>query len=240
MFDVEEMGLLLVGGDRKLKRDVTKCIKHLKGVVSLSLFTAENEESTLQVLSQHPVEIILMDIEPPDGNRLQLIRNILSKAKAPAVIVVVNEDNEPGAIEAMSCGAMDYLVKGAISSEALQRSIINGREKVHMKRALEQQRLELIKAEQQRVMLESLGAACHHLGQPATVIMTYLELLQQQHLNKESKPLLDECQKAVNRIQEILERFQAVQQYQTEPYCTPENQTSSEKDLTRTSNILKI
>ena len=32
-------------------------------------------------------------------------------------------------------------------------------------------------AERQRVMVESLGAACHHLGQPATVLLASLELM---------------------------------------------------------------
>ena len=33
------------------------------------------------------------------------------------------------------------------------------------------------RAERQRVMVESLGAACHHLGQPATVLLASLELM---------------------------------------------------------------
>ena len=78
-------------------------------------------------------------------------------------------------------------------------------------------------SERQRVMLESLGAACHHLGQPATVLMTNLELMHQAterngHGAESINALVDSSLQAMNRIRRILHRLNSVNEYRTTVY----------------------
>lgn len=85
-------------------------------------------------------------------------------------------------------------------------------------RVIEAQSKALVQAEQQRVMSETVGAACHHLGQPATVIRVYLDLMKKVEGSPEMKGMIQECQSAAEEVAQILHRLKGVGQYQTEPY----------------------
>jgi len=101
------------------------------------------------------------------------------------------------------------------------------------KRAEEAQR----EAERHRVMLESLGAACHHLGQPATVLMANLELIRRRLAEAEPsvRQLVDASVESVQKLGEILQKLQAVNAYQTTQYVEGER-----PDGAYESRILKI
>jgi len=74
--------------------------------------------------------------------------------------------------------------------------------------------------ERQRVMLESLGAACHHLGQPATVLMANLGILQKKtgDSDAESVELIDGSIEAAKSLGKILHKLNEVTEYKTMPY----------------------
>ena len=65
---------------------------------------------------------------------------------------------------------------------------------------IERQREELITAEQERVMTESLCTACHHLGQPATALTCCLDMLKRQPLSSRAREYVDLCVLEVDRI----------------------------------------
>lgn len=76
-------------------------------------------------------------------------------------------------------------------------------------------------AERQRAMLASIGAACHHLGQPATVIMTNLELIRRMTKDldrKELKEILDLTNEAADTLAEVLHKLNAVTEFRTIQY----------------------
>lgn len=102
-------------------------------------------------------------------------------------------------------------------------------------RIIEAQSRALLQAEQQRVMAETVGAACHHLGQPATVIRGYLDLMKKVETSPEMKSMIQECQAAAEEVANILHRLQGVGQYQTEPYLV-----SSGPGARQEERILKI
>jgi signal transduction histidine kinase len=85
-------------------------------------------------------------------------------------------------------------------------------------RIIESQSKELLQSEQQRVMVETVGAACHHLGQPATVIAGYLDLMRKKETSPELQGMIDECQAAAADVHNVLHRLQDVARYQAEPY----------------------
>jgi two-component system, sensor histidine kinase and response regulator len=85
-------------------------------------------------------------------------------------------------------------------------------------RTIESQSQALLRAEQHRVMIETLGAACHHLGQPATVIRAYLEMMDKKETSPDFKRMIDECLHAADSVSEILRRLNVVAAYETEPY----------------------
>lgn len=76
------------------------------------------------------------------------------------------------------------------------------------------------RAEQQRVMLESLGAACHHLGQPATVLLANLGVLRKrlEAADVQSAELVDTSIEAAKVLGEILHKLNEVTKYETTTY----------------------
>lgn len=81
------------------------------------------------------------------------------------------------------------------------------------------QSAEIVAAERQRVMLESLGAACHHIGQPMTVLSLYLTRMRDAHEGDEEGKELKACLDAVESISIILRKLTHVSEYRTVPYA---------------------
>ena len=74
--------------------------------------------------------------------------------------------------------------------------------------------------ERDKVMMESLGAVCHHLGQPATVLLSTLEMLDRM---KEADPkgrkeLLKMSLEAAESLRKILLELNDLRHYTAEPY----------------------
>ncbi len=86
----------------------------------------------------------------------------------------------------------------------------------------DQQRAEEATREVQRrqVMLQSLGAACHHLGQPATVLTANLGLIRGQISDEGSMvtQLVDSSLSACEKLADILHKMNAVAEYKTTEY----------------------
>lgn len=101
---------------------------------------------------------------------------------------------------------------------------------------IEEQSKALLQAEQQRVMAETVGAACHHLGQPATVIRVYLDIMKKAEMSPEMQGMIQECQAAAEEVAEVLKRLQGVDKYKTEPYLVPVLEGATRTD----ERILKI
>ncbi len=123
-------------------------------------------------------------------------------------------------------GDIEFYLNEVISG--FQRHIVRLDEELarstRMLATIEKQSEEIVAAERQRVMLESLGAACHHIGQPMTVLSLYLSRMHDMHCDdgdegKELKACLD----AVDSITVILNKLKRVSEYRTVPYATYRN-----------------
>ncbi|MCA9436894.1 MAG: hypothetical protein KC978_14005, partial [Candidatus Omnitrophica bacterium] len=89
-----------------------------------------------------------------------------------------------------------------------------------LKQKIKTQQENLIIAERQRVMLESIGATCHHFSQPVTSLMGRLEILISRNppLDDRDKELLRDCLKLSRRMGDLVQQFQNVREYRTVPY----------------------
>ena len=90
----------------------------------------------------------------------------------------------------------------------------------HMTKTIEAQEQEILDAERHRVMIESLGSACHHIGQPATVLRVYLDVLRDEVESEQARARIDKCRESAESIGEILETLRQISHYRTVPYQT--------------------
>ncbi len=102
------------------------------------------------------------------------------------------------------------------------------------KRAEEAER----KSERRRIMLESFGTACHHLGQPATVLQANLGMLKQR-LDRSDDPLvheiIDSSLEAMDSLGQILHKLNRADEYRTTAYL--DNSAPDESDSQRIIEI---
>jgi len=66
-------------------------------------------------------QVILLDLELPDGSGLETLRRIAPFAEEASVVVITASQDERLGVEALKVGAIDYLIKGQIDGRQLRR-----------------------------------------------------------------------------------------------------------------------
>lgn len=83
-------------------------------------------------LGMRQVDCVLLDLHPPDAAGLDAVRAIQETGPHTAIIVLTGLAEPRAGVEAVTAGAQDYLLKGTVEPELLQRAV---RYAVHRKRA---------------------------------------------------------------------------------------------------------
>ncbi|HLI85825.1 MAG TPA: response regulator [Bryobacteraceae bacterium] len=91
--------------------------------------TAESGRKGLELLRSWKPDCVLLDLNLPDLERLDLLRGALAQSTAAPIIVITAHGSEQIAAEAMRNGAAGYLIKGSLNGNARTRSTVfwNGR-----------------------------------------------------------------------------------------------------------------
>ena len=77
----------------------------------------------LERLAQDNIEVILLDLTLPDSIGLDTFGRVHAHAPAIPIIVITASSDEVQALMAFQKGAQDYLIKGEIDTDLLERSI---------------------------------------------------------------------------------------------------------------------
>jgi diguanylate cyclase (GGDEF)-like protein len=77
----------------------------------------------LELLNRGGVDIVLLDLELPDGHGLSSFDELHALVPHIPVIVLTGHDNDDVAVEAVRKGAQDFLVKGKVDGSLLQRAV---------------------------------------------------------------------------------------------------------------------
>ena len=78
-----------------------------------------------------------------EGAGLDLLRKVRSLGIDVPIVAVSGHGNEEIAVDALKLGAQDYLVKGALTSESVERALSNAIEKIRLTRQLVEKHQEL-------------------------------------------------------------------------------------------------
>ena len=74
-----------------------------------------------------------------------------------------------------------------------------------------------MQVERSKVVMESLAGFCHALGQPATVLLSSIELLKMDGVDEETKKqVVDMCHEAVLEIKSLLAEMKTQREYVAE------------------------
>lgn len=82
------------------------------GLENFEVFQAGDCKTGLKKLEQNSIDIVLCDVKLPDGNGVELTRQIKEKYPHIEVILLTAYGNIPDGVQAIKNGAFDYIVKG--------------------------------------------------------------------------------------------------------------------------------
>ena len=102
-----------------------------------------NASGCMKMLASEVIDCVLLDFRLGADSGLDVLTALRDEGYDHAVIMLTGQGDEQIAVEAMKRGAQDYLVKDAVTSVVLRRSIYNAVQKVRLERSLREKQNEL-------------------------------------------------------------------------------------------------
>jgi DNA-binding response OmpR family regulator len=136
-------------GDARLLREMF----NEQGVHNTEVTHVERLSEAEKHLSEHAVDVILLDLGLPDAQGLAAVRRARAAALRIPLVVLTGLDDESLATQALQEGAQDFLVKGQIETRGLLRALRYAIERKTAEEALFEEK------ERAEVTLNSIGDA---------------------------------------------------------------------------------
>jgi PAS domain S-box-containing protein len=90
---------------------------------SFTLAVADYLQNGLKMIKGNFFDIIIIDLSLPDSSGLDTFKSVHAVAPEKPIIVLTGMEDELIGINTVKLGAQDFLIKGALSSKSLKRSI---------------------------------------------------------------------------------------------------------------------
>ena len=84
-----------------------------------------------------------------------------------------------------------------------------------------------VRVERSKVVMESLAGFCHALGQPATVLLSSVELLKMGCDEETKTQVIDMCYEAAMEIKSLLAQMKQKREYANEAYLAANEQAGT-------------
>lgn len=126
--DLTGKKILLVEDETSLRELLSKILS-LEGFKVLS---AADVAEGLDIINSEDIHLLITDVMLPDGNGIELMRQVKSSYPFTEVIVLTAYGNVKDGVKAMKLGAFDYITKGdgdeklpLVATKALERAVMN-------------------------------------------------------------------------------------------------------------------
>lgn len=129
--------ILIVDDEASLRQTLARILQRAGFEVTSTATGVEG----LALLSQHPFDLVYLDIRMPDMSGLEVLKTIHTKFPELPVILFTAQPDLNSAVEALRSGAIDYLLKPLKPQTIIDRtkSILTHKQKERRKRELQRQ-----------------------------------------------------------------------------------------------------
>jgi len=104
---VADLGVLLVDDEVEFLETLEKRLRRR----NMDVRVATSGEEALEVLSQSPPDVVVLDVKMPGMDGIETLREIKRRAPLIEVVMLTGHANLEVAIQGMEMGAFDYLMK---------------------------------------------------------------------------------------------------------------------------------
>jgi len=130
--------LVMVEDDKYYVEFVRQLLIH-RSSPKFEIRAARSLEEAVSLLQHQIPDVILLDLNLPDGKGLISLNKIKEYSESCPVVILTSADDDSLGLQAVCAGAQDYLVKQAVSNDSLVRCIRYAIER----RRVEEQKLKL-------------------------------------------------------------------------------------------------
>ena len=131
----DKLKVLLIEHDSGFARYIGEMLGQARDFAA-EVLSAQNLRNGLSAIAADNFDVVVLDMSLPDGAGLANVSLLRAEAPQLPVIVAGDSDDETIALEAVHAGAHDYLVKGQLTPNWLERSLRYSIERHRMDRAL--------------------------------------------------------------------------------------------------------
>ncbi len=114
--------LLIVEDDDVDAEHISRLVRRMSGP-EWNIIRARSLVETLSLLDDHEPMVALVDLNLPDAWHDDVVRAIVECSPECSVIVQTGSDDESGAQNMLELGAQDFLTKGSLTLDTLERAI---------------------------------------------------------------------------------------------------------------------
>lgn len=114
----EQMTILLVDDEKRLLETTKKLFEKM----NIRVFTAPGGKEALDIVRDSWVDVIFLDVKMPGIDGMTTLREIKRLNPLAEVIILTGHATMEGAVEGLSLGAMDFLVKPLSMKEMLKKA----------------------------------------------------------------------------------------------------------------------
>lgn len=124
--------VLIIDDDQKARQNISEYLK----LCGYEVFEAGTIKDGKEYIAKGDGDIIVLDIQLPDGNGLELMSELSKQPSRIPVILITGYGNIEMAVDAMKNGAHDFLTKPIENIQNLENSILRAIEVIQMRREL--------------------------------------------------------------------------------------------------------
>lgn len=136
--------VLLIEDVMSEQQSILQAISQKGAITDLNIRTASSLEAGLNILTNHHIDVVLLDLDLPDSKSLKSVSTLLHHFPNLSIVVLSGHSEEAITTEALMMGAQEFLVKGECSGlmikhtihQAVARKAINDKKEQDWKKAV--------------------------------------------------------------------------------------------------------